>query len=158
MKRFFGVILTVFVLAIAPAAQANDKAVVEAFYSQLLSAPNAEDLDERVRKVVVEDWVSIPTPRGGKGAEGMIKTLKFFGSKIPDLKWDPQEILQIGNRYVVRSIATGNPTGKFFGIEPKAGFKIMTIDIHEVKDGKIVKSYHVEEWAKAMQQVSGKKH
>ena len=41
---------------------------------------------------------------------------------------------------------------------PKAGFKIMTIDIHEVKDGKIVQSYHVEDWARAIRQVSGKAH
>ena len=144
-------------LVFATTAQADDQAVVEAFYSQLLSAPNAADLEERVAKVVTDDWLSIPTPRGGKGAEGLTKTLRFFGSKIPDLKWDPQEILKVGdNRYVVRSIATGTPQGKFFGIEPKAGFKIMTIDIHEVKDGRIVQSYHVEEWAKAMQQVGGK--
>lgn len=140
------------------AAAADDRAVVEAFYSQLLSAPNAADIDKRVRSVVIEDWVSDPQPRGGPGAEGMIKTLKFFGSIIPDLKWSPQEILVVGNRYVVRSIATGRPTGKFFGVKPKAGFEIMTIDIHEVVDGKIVKSYHVEDWARAIRQVAGKGH
>ena len=86
----------------------------------------------------------------------MIKTLKFFGSIIPDLKWTPQEILKVGDRYIVRSIATGTPKAKFFGVEPKAGFEIMTIDIHEVKDGKIVKSYHVEDWARAIRQVGGK--
>ena len=157
MRAFFGSLVMALFMLSAAAAQASDRAVVEAFYSELLSAPTASDIDSRVRKVVTEDWVSIPTPRGGKGAQGMVETLKFFGSIIPDMKWEPQEILQDGNRYIVRSIATGTPTGKFFGIEPKAGFKIMTIDIHEVKDGKIVKSYHVEEWAKAMQQVSGKK-
>ena len=158
MRRLMILLAAAFTLAFLPAAQADDRAVVEAFYTQLLSAPNAEDLEKRVRDVVVEDWVSVPTPRGGKGAEGMIKTLKFFGSIIPDLKWDVQEILQQDNRYVVRSIATGTPKGKFFGIEPKAGFKIMTIDIHEVRDGKIAQSYHVEDWARAIRQISGKGH
>ena len=158
MRRFLGAALTAVALAATPAAHANDKAVVEAFYSKLLSAPNAADLDARVRNVVVEDWVSVPQPRGGKGAVGMIKTLRFFGSIIPDLKWSPQEILRVGNRYVVRSIATGTPKGKFFGVEPKGAFKIMTIDIHEVKNGKIVQSYHVEDWARAIRQVSGPKH
>ena len=51
----------------------------------------------------------------------------------------------------------GRPTGKFFGVEPKAGFEIMTIDIHEVRGGKIVKSYHVEDWARAIRQVSSGK-
>lgn len=136
-------------------AQADDREVVEAFYTQLLSAPNAPDIADRVAEVVVEDWVSIPTPRGGPDAEGLVKSLQGFGAAIPDLNWDVQEILQDGNRYIVRSIATGTPAKPFFGIEPKGKrFEIMTIDIHTVEDGKIVRSYHVEEWAKAMQQLS----
>ncbi|CAN0504778.1 unnamed protein product [Discosporangium mesarthrocarpum] len=158
MRKLMMLAVAAMALVFAPLAHANDRAVVEAFYSQLLSDPNAEDLAKRVEKVVVKDWESNPTPRGGKGAEGLTKTLKFFGSVIPDLKWDIQEILQEDNRYVVRSIAMGTPKGKFFGVEPKAGFKIMTIDIHEVNNGKITRSYHVEDWARAIRQVSGKVH
>ncbi|MEM1048730.1 MAG: ester cyclase [Pseudomonadota bacterium] len=156
-SRVTAAVLLAFALS-AGSAVADDRSVVEAFYAQLLSAPAPDDLDGQVRDVVAEDWVSIPTPRGGEGAEGLVKTLKFFYSIIPDLKWTPQEILQVGNRYVVRSTATGTPTGKFFGIEPKAGFEIMTIDIHEVVDGRIVRSYHVEDWARAIRQVSGSGH
>ena len=136
-------------------AQADDREVVEAFYTQLLSAPNAPDIADRVADVVVEDWVSIPPPRGGPDAEGLVKSLQGFGAAIPDLNWEIQEILQDGNRYIVRSIATGTPAKPFLGIEPKGKrFEIMTIDIHTVEDGNIVRSYHVEEWAKAMQQLS----
>lgn len=152
--------LSVMVMAMVAGvvgAQADDRAVVEAFYTQLLSDPNAADIDKRARKVVVEDWVSIPTPRGGKGAEGLVKTLKKFGKAISAMKWEPQEILQVGNRYVVRSIATGTPNGKFFGKPAKGSYKIMTIDIHEVKNGRIVKSFHVEDWARAARQVAVKK-
>ncbi len=138
-------------------AKADDKAVVTAFYTQLLSAPNAADIEQRVSKVVVDNWVSIPTPRGGKDAAGLVKSLKGFGAAIPDLKWSVQEILQDGNRYTVRSIATGTPAKKFFGVEPSGkSFEIMTIDIHTVEDGRITKSYHVEEWAKAIKQLSAK--
>ncbi|MEL7205885.1 MAG: nuclear transport factor 2 family protein, partial [Pseudomonadota bacterium] len=79
-------------------AQADDREVVEAFYTQLLSAPNAPDIADRVADVVVEDWVSIPTPRGGPDAEGLVKSLQGFGAAIPDLNWEIQEILQDGNR------------------------------------------------------------
>ena len=36
----------------------------------------------------------------------------------------------------------------------------MSIDIHTLKDGRIVRSYHVEDWARAMRQIAGgaKKH
>ena len=157
MKNFIRVAAAAVFLLAGSNAYANDRAVVEAFYSQLLSNPNAPDIATRARKIVVEDWTSIPTPRGGKGAEGLIKTLKKFGKAISAMKWQPQEILQVGNRYVVRSIASGTPNGKFFGKPSKGSYEIMTIDIHEVKDGKIIKSYHVEDWARAMRQVSAQK-
>ena len=159
MRKLLGALLAMALLAGAPAA-ADDMAVVKAFYEDLLSNPRGEDLGDRVRKVVAEDWVSTPQPRGGPGAEGMVKTLAGFGKAVPDLNWTPQEILQDSDRYIVRSIATGTPKGKLFGIEAKAGFKIMSIDIHTVKDGRIVRSYHVEDWARAMHQIAGgvKKH
>lgn len=51
----------------------------------------------------------------------------------------------------------GAPTKTFFGVEPSGkSFEIMTIDIHTVENGRITKSYHVEEWAKAIQQLSAK--
>ena len=133
---------------------AADIEVVKAFYSDLLSNPRGADLGDRVRKVIVEDWVSIPTPRGGKGAEGFVKSLRGFGEKLPDLKWEPQEILQDGNRFIVRSIATGTPAQPFFGVQPNGkSFKIMSIDIHTVENGRIVRSYHIEEWHKALRQL-----
>ena len=141
-------------------AQASEdlKAAVRPFYEKLLSAPNAKDMPAQAEKIVVEKWVSIPTPRGGKDRAGLVKTLKGFGKAVPDLKWDIQEMLVDGNRVIVRSIATGTPAKPFFGVEPKGhSFKIMTIDIHTVENGKIVKSYHVEDWARAIRQVAGKK-
>ncbi|PSM16725.1 polyketide cyclase [Nitratireductor sp. StC3] len=137
------------------AAFADDMAVVRSFYADLLTTP-ADATPEAVRSVVAEDWVSTPTPLGGPGAEGLIKTLNAFGGLIPDLTWEPQEILRDGNRFVVRGRATGTPQGPFLGVDPATGksFDIMSIDIHTVDDGKIVKSYHVEEWATAIQQLS----
>jgi hypothetical protein len=34
-------------------------------------------------------------------------------------------------------------------------FDILTIDIHELEDGVIVRTYHVEDWAGALQQLRG---
>jgi ketosteroid isomerase-like protein len=146
-------------MAIATAAMfpgtvlADDLDVVKSFYADLLTTPS-DATGDMVRAVVSEDWESIPTPRGGPGAEGLTKTLGAFGGVIPDLKWEPQEILQDGNRYIVRSIATGTPAVPFLGVEPSGkSFEIMSIDIHTVENGKIVKSYHVEEWLSAKYQL-----
>jgi predicted ester cyclase len=78
-----------------------------------------------------------------------------FGQAIPDLKWEIAEILQDGNRYVVRGKATGTPVMPFLGVEPTGkGFEIRSIDMHTVENGKIVRFYHVEEWLQAIGQVS----
>lgn len=154
MIRLMSALLAMLMAMTLPAS-AEDRDVVSAFYTDLLSNPAGDDLGVRVRAVVSEDWVSVPTPRGGNGAEGITKTLAGFGRAIPDLNWEIKEILQDGDRFVVRSIATGTPVKKVFGVEPAGkSFEIMTIDIHTVKDGKIVRSYHVEEWLKAVQQLS----
>jgi hypothetical protein len=35
-------------------------------------------------------------------------------------------------------------------------FRVMTIDIHTIKDGKAVTAHHVEDWAGAIRQLSAK--
>ncbi len=141
--------------AAALPASADDIDVVRSFYADLLTTP-ADATSEQVRAVMIEDWISTPTPLGGPGADGFLKTLQVFGGLVPDLTWEPQEILQDGNRYIVRGRATGTPVGPFFGIDPATGksFDIMSIDIHEVVDGKLTRSYHVEEWATAIRQLT----
>lgn len=148
-------VLSVAWLFLANSANASDIDVVKAFYAELLTTPADADGD-KVRAIVAEDWVSIPTPRGGPGAEGLIKSLAGFAKAVPDLQWQAEEILQDGNRYIVRGKATGTPAGPFFGIDPATGksFEIMSIDIHTVENGKIVRSYHVEEWTTAIRQLT----
>ncbi|MBI1397217.1 MAG: polyketide cyclase [Betaproteobacteria bacterium] len=136
-------------------APADDLAVVNAFYATLLSAA-PQLTEEGLYAVLSRDFVSEPTPPAGSGAQGMFKTLKFFAQVVPDLSWQPQEILTNGNRYTVRSKASGTPVGPFLGIEPATGkrFEIMSIDILTVEDGKVVHSYHVEDWATAIRQLT----
>lgn len=58
---------------------------------------------------------------------------------------------------IVRSRATGTPVAPFLGVDGQGrSFDIMTIDIHELEEGKIVRSHHVEDWAGALQQLSGR--
>ena len=150
--RLTALALCATALAPLPAA-ADDMAVIKSFYADLLTTPG-DATPEQVRAVVAEDWVSIPTPRGGPGTEGLAKTLAAFGGVNPDLNWEPQEILQDGNRHIVRGKATGTPAVAFLGVEPSGkSFEIMSIDIHTVEDGKIVQSYHVEDWIGAKYQL-----
>jgi predicted ester cyclase len=70
------------------------------------------------------------------------------------MKFDIKEVLVAGDRVVVRGEVTGTPAGALFGA-PHTGksFRMMTIDIQTIKDGKIAKTYHLENWLSALGQL-----
>ena len=156
LRSLVGVALAM-VVATTP-ARADDRAVVEAFYSQLLSAAGATDIPARAASILAPSWLSIGDYTGkDKSREAFVGQLQGFGKLMPDLKWAPQEIVQQGKVFVVRSRVTGTPNGPLFGV-PASGktFDVMTIDMHTVENGLIVRSYHVEDWAGAIRQLSAK--
>jgi predicted ester cyclase len=73
------------------------------------------------------------------------------------MKFDIKEVLVAGDRVIVRGEVTGTPAGELFGV-PHSGksFRIMTIDIQTVRDGKIAKTYHMENWLSALSQLRTK--
>ena len=52
---------------------------------------------------------------------------------------------------------TGTPAGDLFGV-PHGGksFRIMAIDIQTIRDGKIARTYHLENWLSALGQLRAK--
>ena len=139
-------------------AQAADKDVVEALYSQVLSGTASPDLPSRVEAVLAPGWQSIGDYASpAKTREQFVAQLRRMGAVSPTLTWNVEEMLQMGNRFVVRGRARATPTGTFMGVPATGrGFDIMAIDIHTVENNKIVMSYHVEDWHRAIGQVQGK--
>lgn len=137
-------------------AQTGDRAIVEAFYAQLLSASGAKDKVAMAERLLSPGFESIGDYSGKtKSREELGKQVAGFMQLIPDLTWKVEEILQAGNRFVVRGRASGTPKGPFFGVDGKGkSFTIMSIDIHEVVGGKIVRVFHVEDWGTALRQLS----
>ncbi len=139
-------------------ALADEKAVVQTFYD-FLSNPASEEHATAFKAATADQWESIGDYSGeSKKREQFIGQVSgFFAKLMPDLNWEVQEMIQEGDKVVVRSRATGTPNGPLFGVDGKGkSFDILTIDIHTLADGKIVSSYHVEDWAGALQQLSGK--
>ena len=143
------------VIAMIGPAEANDIDTVRAFYSDILSKPS-ETTETRYYELFSPDVVSIPTPPGGPGAQGMLNTVAYLGQVVPDLQWVPEEIIELEGRYVVRGTATGTPLGAFLGVDPATGrgFEIMSIDIVTVEDGLITHIYHLEDWTGAIAQLT----
>lgn len=130
--------------------------LIDPFYDAL-NRPATKDVAALVTSVAAPTWRSYSGETQSKGREEFIAQAVGFGKAIPDLTWTIREVLVTGDRIVVRSEAAGTPAGDLFGV-PHAGrsFSIMTIDIHTVEDGRLIAAHHVEDWAGAIRQLSGK--
>lgn len=142
---------------LATGAFADDTATVTTFYD-LLSNPVSAEYVSAFEAATSEDWVSMGDYSGNnKTREAFLGQVGGFGQLMPDLNWAIKDMHQDGNTVIVRSRATGTPVAPFFGVDGEGrSFDIMTIDIHELEDGVITQTYHVEDWAGALQQLSGK--
>ncbi len=132
----------------------KNKEAINAFYNKALTV-NSQTRPTTVLTPLFAEGYKSSSSVDSKGAENLMGQVEFFWKIIPDLKWEPQEIMNEGDTYIVRSIATGTPNGDFMGV-PTDGtkpFKIMTIDVHKMRDGKFVSTHHVEDWATAMRQL-----
>ena len=133
--------------------------IVSPFYGFLSGTVSAAD----ARKSFSKDWKS-QSGHGDNEYKGMDKTIGaisgFFRKAVPNLKWEIKDALVSGNRVTILGEATGTPAGKkFMGVPVIKGksFRIMSIDVHTIKDGKVIKTYHVENWIGAIKQLSPKK-
>jgi len=127
------------------------------FYEKALTVNTETNPADVLNSILADNFVSEGTV-DNKNKEQLIGQLGFFWKMIPDLKWEPVEIIESGNQVIVRSKVTGTPNapeGSFFGIltDGSKDFRTMSIDIHTVENGKIVKVNHIEDWATAMKQV-----
>jgi predicted ester cyclase len=132
------------------------RASVAPFY-KALNAEFAKESPELIRQATATAWISC---RGNDSCNTRDEVIAGIGQRlksIPDLKWEIKQILVAGNEVTVRGEATGTPTGEFMGA-PYGGksFKLMSIDVHTLEDGKMVRSYHVEDWIGAVRQLSAK--
>ncbi|MEL6964280.1 MAG: ester cyclase [Pseudomonadota bacterium] len=154
--RHLSAALSLLVAFAATSAAADEKATVQTFYD-LLSNPGSKDHTAAFMAVTSEGWESIGNYTGSnKTRDAFVGQVSGFGKLIPDLNWAVQAMHRAGDVVTVRSRATGTPKGPLFGIDGQGrSFDIMTIDIHELEDGKIVRSFHVEDWAGALQQLAG---
>ena len=132
------------------------RAVVAPLYDAL-NQPAKKDVAMLLEKAASPNWQSCGTNDQCAPRERVIAGIKSRGETIPDLKWEIKELIVAGNEVIVRGEASGTPVAPLFGVQSTGkGFKIMSIDIHTIEGGKIVRSYHIEDWAGAMKQVAGK--
>lgn len=140
----------------APLSPEAARQAVAPFYD-MLNNPATKDLKALADRALAPGWRSYSSDKEFKERDALVAQFTGIGKAIPDLTWEIKEVLVAGDRVVVRSEASGTPQGPFFGVPPSGkSFRIMAIDVHTVRDGKLVTAYHVEDWAGAIRQLTAK--
>jgi steroid delta-isomerase-like uncharacterized protein len=134
------------------------RAAIAPWYS-LFNVASRGDVQAIQEQILTEDYESCAGYLPGEcwGRETSIKVVSNFANSIPDMKFDIKEVLVAGNRVIVRGEVTGTPSGDLFGV-PHSGksFRIMAVDIQTIRDGKIAKTFHMENWLSAIGQLRAK--
>ena len=134
------------------------RAIIAPWYS-LFNVATRGDVKSIQEQVLTSDYESCAGYLPGEcwGRDTSIKVVGNFSNSIPDMKFDIKEVLVAGDRVIVRGEVSGTPAGELFGA-PHTGksFRMMAIDIQTIKDGKIAKTYHMENWLSALNQLGAK--
>ncbi len=132
--------------------------VIAPWYS-LFNIKSRGDVRAIQEALLTEDYESCAGYLPGEcwGRETSIKVVANFANTIPDMSFDIKEVLVAGDRVVVRGEVSGTPAGELFGV-PHTGrsFRIMAVDIQTIRDSRIAKTYHMENWLSAIGQLRGK--
>ena len=134
----------------APAFAATQTETAKIFY-QALSSNQPDLLDQ----VLAPDWEDVPFAPGQKpGRDGFKPMVSGFNKIFDGLRLTNEDIIEAGDQVVVRSTVEGTQAGAFAGFPSKGKpFKIMALDIHQFKDGKVVKTWHLEDWLSGLFQM-----
>jgi ketosteroid isomerase-like protein len=161
MKKLSHLVIAALSLTSSSAASAQGltevqaRAVIAPWYS-LFNVSSRGDFKAIQEQVLTADYKSCSgyLPAECWGRDTSINVVGNFANSIPDMKFDIKEVLVAGDRVIVRGEVTGTPAADLFGV-PHTGksFRMMAIDIQTIKDGKIAKTYHLENWLSALGQL-----
>jgi steroid delta-isomerase-like uncharacterized protein len=124
----------------------DSETAVRQFY-QALSTGASSLLDE----ILADDWEDIPLPPGVEPGRESFKAqgLTWMRTIFPDLVVINEDVIisADGSKVVVRSVGRGTQSGEMLGI-PGTGKKVefRAVDIHQLKDGVIVRTWHLEDF------------
>jgi steroid delta-isomerase-like uncharacterized protein len=129
----------------------NDDKKQAALWYEAFSKKDPAILD----RILSDDWVDIPSPPGTPpGPTGVKPLLVRLTTTFPDLNLTIKDVLQDGNKVVVRAEMSGTQREDFMGFPAKnKKMSIQVVDIHEFRDGKIVRTWHTEDWMTGLRQL-----
>jgi predicted ester cyclase len=109
----------------------------------------------RLDRILSREWVDEPSQAGQPaGPAGAKKVLLQLTNSFPDFRATVVEVLQDGDKVVVRSEITGTLRGPFMTLQGHGQrLHMMAIDIHQFEGARIVHTWHVEDWMTGLGQL-----
>ena len=153
MKRRWAIIAAALASVTMPAQAApkNDDKDLVALWYRAFESKDSSIFD----RILSDAWQDVPSaedaPAGPPGAKAAL--MKLTGT-FPDLTIQIEDVLQDGNKVVVRSKISGSLRRPFLGVPANGqNLSIQAIDIHEVQGGKIIRTWHTEDWMTGFRQL-----
>lgn len=136
--------------AVPALADASHAQAIKLFYEAL--GQNKPDL---LDKILAPDWQDMPMTEGqAPGRDGFKPFVGGFHTMFPDLKVVNEDIIDAGDKVIVRSTLSGTQAAAFAGFPSKGkSFSILAIDIHQFEGDRVVKTWHVENWLGGLYQM-----
>jgi steroid delta-isomerase-like uncharacterized protein len=106
-------------------------------------------------KIIDQTWVDIPSPPSDlTGPAAAKQLLSGLHASFPDFAIKVEDVLQDGDKIVVRSTISATLRGPFLSFPPTGrSMKIQAVDIHEFKNGKIIRTWHTEDWMTGLREL-----
>ncbi|MBM9509479.1 ester cyclase [Actinacidiphila acididurans] len=128
----------------------GNEALVRRFYEPL----NTGDTDP-VDQLLAPGWEVEPPLEAGPGPDGWKGTVAYIRGVLGDLTLTIEDVVAAGDRVAVRLVMRGTQRGELLGV-PATGRQvaIRASDYHRIEGGRIVQSWHLEDFYGVLQQLN----
>lgn len=133
---------------------AEARSLVDPLYAAL-NASSVETMESLLKSATAETWRDCADNDLCDDRPTAIQHLSQRLATVAGIQVEIKEVIAAGDRIIVRGEERGTPLALFLGLQPNGrSFHVMTIDIHDVSQGKIARTRHIENWALAIRQLS----
>ena len=124
--------------------------LIRRFYEDVLVAGDHDALDE----IATPDYVEHdPLPGQGGGLEGLKERATMLKDGLA-VRFTIEDVIQDGDKLVVRWTNSGTHVGEFLGIPPtNKSFSVAGIDIYRLEGGRLAEHWHVIDQLSMLQQL-----
>ena len=120
----------------------ENEATVRLFYEAL----NTGDTT-LIDRALDNKWEAVPALRTGRGADGWKASITHLRHVFSDLTVTIEQIVSDGDLVAVRSVNRGVHVGELLGVAGTGkAVEFRASDFHRLADGRIVQTWHLEDY------------